>query len=49
MYVWLWMVVERAVWYPGRVVPLEYCCCWRWGEVVRVAVCRFCAPRICGI
>jgi len=30
MYIWLWMVVDRAVWYPGRVVPLGYCRCWRW-------------------
>jgi hypothetical protein len=35
MYVWLWMAVERAVWYPGRAqdttphrIPKIFCCNW---------------------
>ena len=49
MYLWLCMAVGRAVWYPGRGCSSWVLLLLAMGEVVRVAVCRFCAPRICGI
>ena len=45
MYVWLCLVVERAVWYPGQGCSSWALLLLATGGGVRVAVCRCAATR----